>query len=58
MREEKDKNITYTISWSQRMMSSPCSIWADPEEQSLEKDIDAGRLAEANEVINRIRAMK
>ena len=55
---DKEENNLYTISWSQRMMSSPCSTWTDPEEQSLEKDIDAGSLAEANEVINRIRAMK
>jgi len=56
--KDKEENNLYTISWSQRMMSSPCSTWTDPEEQSLEKDIDAGSLAEANEVINRIRAMK
>lgn len=55
--KDKDNNL-YTIRWTQRMMSTPCSTWIDPEEKSLEKDINNGNLSEAKVVLDRIMAMK
>ena len=58
MREEKDKIIAYTVSWTQQMVSSPCSSWIDLEEKSLKKDLYEGDLAEAKVVLDRIMAMR
>ena len=56
MNDKKDNNL-YTIRWSQRMMCSPQSEWIDPEQKSLEKEIDSGNLAEANVELARIMAL-
>lgn len=55
MNEKKDN--LYSIRWTQKMMSSPCSSWADPEEKSLEQDINSGNLAEARAELARIMAL-